>query len=112
MMDNVDLDLALKKISSMPNFIEAIVALKELEPEYKKTDFYKSYKIPLMELMHEAKFWYTTDFSQIQIQLQNLIDGLDLSQVNNIINQISDTFEKENGDILKAAQTYKDLLAK
>lgn len=112
MMDNVDLDLALKKISLMPNFIEAVAALKELEPEYKKTDFYKNYKIPLADLMRQAKLWYTVDFSQIQTQLQNMIDGLDLSHINGVIDQIGDTFNKENSEIMKAAQTYKDLLSK
>lgn len=111
-MTNLELNNKLKDICLMPNYIEALLAIKRLEPEYKKTDFYKETKIPMGDLIKNAKIWYITDLSQLGETIQKLIDGLSLEKIQDIINQVEKTFEEENEEITEAAQTYKELLEK
>lgn len=109
-MTNAELDARLKNICLMPNFIEAILAFNELEPEYKKTDFYKQTKMPLNELVKQAKVWYTVDFSEIRVQIQNMINELNFEKVNKIIEQFGQVFEEENKEIAASAEIYSKLL--
>jgi hypothetical protein len=111
-MTNSELNDKLKDICLMPNYIEALLAIKRLEPEYKKTDFYKETKISIADLIKNAKIWYITDLTQLGSIIQKLIDGLSLEKIQDIINQIGQTFEEENEEITEAAQTYKELLKK
>lgn len=111
-MTNLELNSKLKEICLMPNYIEALLAIKRLEPEYKKTDFYKETRISMSDLIKNAKIWYITDLSQLGETIQKLIDGLSLEKIHDIINQVEKTFEEENEEITEAAQTYKELLEK
>lgn len=111
-MTNLELNDKLKDICLMPNYIEALLAIKRLEPEYKKTDFYKETKISIADLIKNAKIWYITDLTQLGSTIQKLIDGLSLEKIQDIINQVGQTFEEENEEITEAAQTYKELLKK
>jgi hypothetical protein len=109
-MTNAELDARLKTICLMPNFIEAILAIQKFEPEYKKSDFYKVTKMPLVEVIKQAKIWYTVDFSELRIQLQKMIDGLSFEKITEIIDQVGQTFEKENKEIAASAEIYSKLL--
>lgn len=109
-MTNEELDARLKNICLMPNFIEAILAFNKLEPEYKKTDFYKQTKMPLNDLVKQAKIWYTVDFSGLRVSIQNMINELNFDKVNEIIEQFGQTFEQENKEISASAEIYSKLL--
>ena len=42
-------------------------------------------------------------------RIQEIINSLNLENVESLIDNISSMFEQENGEILKAANTFKDL---
>ena len=45
----------------------------------------------------------------IEKRIQEVIDSLNLEKIESLMNDMSSMFEQENGEILKAANTFKDL---
>ena len=54
-MNNQELELKIKEIIEMPNMFDMIIAAKDIEKDYKTSDFYKATKMSLIEMLGELK---------------------------------------------------------
>ena len=54
-MNNQELELKIKEIINIPNMFDMIIAAQNFEKEYRKSDFYKTTKMPLNEVIKNAK---------------------------------------------------------
>lgn len=109
-MDNLDLQKKVMEIVATPNMFDAIMEMKNFEKDYKASDFYKVTKMPIEDVIKYGKMWYTYDVDSIGSKIQDFVNNLDLEHLMELINQIGDTFSKENEEILGAAQTLKDIV--
>lgn len=109
-MNNIELEQKIKEIISKDNYFDMIIAAKEFESEYKKSDFYKAIKKPLSEVIKESKVYYFTNFNIILDGLQYLINNLSLDNLVNLVNQFGDTLMNENEEVRKSMEEMKDLL--
>ena len=109
-MNNQELELKVKEILAIENFFDMIEAVFVFEKEYKGTDFFKKTKMPLIEVVKNAKAWYSLQFNDMGKKIQDFINGLDFTQVNNILNQFSDVFGQENEETLQILQEFKSIV--
>lgn len=110
-MTNEELDSKVRLICARTNMFDALIEAKELEQDYKNSDFYKATKMPFDKMLEKAKLWYSIDYVEITNKLQQIIDGLSLEKITDIIGQLGDVFAKENEEITKAAETYKNIVS-
>lgn len=108
-MNNQELELKVKELLNISNFFDMIIAVKEFEKEYKNSEFFKATKMPLMDVIKNAKVWYSINLDVIVNNIQRVIDNLDLSKLNQIIEQLGNTFTAENEEFLNIAELYKEL---
>ena len=109
-MTNAELEKKLKELSVKDSFLDVVLECRKLEPEYKKSDFYKATKMSLSDLLRQYKMWSFANFDNLGDRIQELIDSLNFDNVSKIIEQFGNTFSTENDEIRKAAETYKKLL--
>ena len=109
-MTNQELELKIKELSQSSSIIDAIEGAVQFEPEYKKTNFYKKTKMPLMELLKQSRVWYTFDWDTLMIKVQKGINELDVTKINGLIDEIGTLFSQENQEIMGMANTFADLL--
>lgn len=109
-MNNQELELKIKEILANKNFFDMIEAAATFEKEYKTTDFFKKTKMPLMDVIKNSKNWYILQFNNIVDQLQELIDGLNFDNVNNILNQFGDLYQQENEDTISILKEFRELV--
>lgn len=107
-MNNQELELKIKEIINMPNMFDMIIAAQNFEKEYKQSDFYKATKMPLKEIIKTAKLYYTISYNNILEKIQSLINDLDFNKFNDLLDQISSTFEQENNDTMTILNELKD----
>ena len=87
-MNNIELEAQFKVISQLNNSLDAIVELKKLNKEYKKSDFYKMTK---MSIYDAYKVSLNFKLSRIIIKLHSLSNVEDLSIfINELINNIDE----------------------
>lgn len=110
-MNNQELELRVKEILAVENFFDMTIAAIEFEKEYKGTEFYKKTKMPLVEVIKNAKLWYGFQLNDIQNKLQKLINELDLNKITELLNQLGDVFGAENEEIIGAMNLFKDIAA-
>ena len=109
-MNNQELELKVKEILENNNFFDMIEAVVAFEKEYKGTEFYKKTKIPLMEVIKNAKVWYLLQVDEVGSKIQKMIDNLDFTRINEIFDQFSTTFGQENEDILNIINEFKNIV--
>ena len=109
-MNNQELELKVKEILENKNFFDMVEATLAFEKEYKGTEFYKKTKMPLMEVIKNAKMWYLSQMENIGDKIQNLISGLDFSNINDILNQLGDVYTKENEETLNILKEFKEIV--
>ena len=109
-MNNQELELKIKEILENKNFFDMVEATLAFEKEYKGTEFYKKTKMPLMEVIKNAKMWYLSQMENIGDKIQNLISGLDFSNINDILNQLGDVYTKENEETLNIFKEFKEIV--
>jgi hypothetical protein len=109
-MSNKELEIKIKEIINQNNYFDMIIQANNFESEYKKTDFYKTTKKPLMEVIKESKIFYTLELTNIKDKLQLLINGLNLDRIVEIVNEFADVLANENMEVSNAMQTMRDLL--
>ena len=109
-MNNQELELRVKEILKNKNFFDMVEATLAFEKEYKGTEFYKKTKMPLMEVIKYAKMWYLSQMENIGDKIQNLISGLDFSNINDILNQLGDVYTKENEETLNIFKEFKEIV--
>lgn len=108
-MDNTELNNKLKELLTTKNYFDYSLSVKDFEKEYKESDFYKKTKKPLKEVLFESRLHYFFLLEGVEKRIQEIINSLNLENVESLMDNISSMFEQENGEILKAANTFKDL---
>lgn len=112
-MDNIELEQHIKEIIDMGNMFDMIIAAKNFEKDYKTSDFYKATKMPLAEVIKDAKVFYLVDASAIKDKLQKIIDGIDMSHLNGLFDQVGKVYAQENADtmqMLDGLSDFKDII--
>lgn len=108
-MNNIELEQRIKEIIAIDNYFDMKIAINEFEPEYKQSDFYKRTKISLKDAVNDARMHYTLHLEGIGDKIQKLINGLSLEKVNELLDQIAQTFGTENTEIGEMLKEFKDL---
>ena len=109
-MNNQELELKVKEILSIENFFDMIEAVFAFEKEYKTTEFYKKTKMSLIEVIKESKLWYALQLKDIGNKIQSLINNLDLSNLNNVLEQLGDVYGQENEETLNIIKEFKEIV--
>ena len=109
-MNNQELELKLKEILEKDNIFDVVEATVEFDKEYRKTDFFKKTKMPLMEMVKNGKLWYTLNLDSLGVKLQKLIDNLDFENINGILNDVGSTYEKENRETLDIIKEFQKIV--
>ena len=109
-MNNQELELKIKEILENKNFFDMVEAAISFEKEYKRTDFYKKTRIPLIEVIKAAKMWYLTQIENIGDKVQGFINKLDFNNINDILNQLGDVYAKENEETLNIFKEFKEIV--
>lgn len=110
-MNNQELELKVKEILSVDNFFDMVEATIAFNKEYKGTEFYKKTKMPLEDVIKNAKMWYGFQLNDIGNKIQKLINDLDTSKLMEVLNQLGDVFGAENEEIMGAMNMFKDIAA-
>ena len=108
-MDNKQLELEIKEILATTNFFDMIEKALAFEKTYKASNFYKTTKMPLMEVIKQSKMWYLVNFDELLKTIQEKINQLDLSKFMEIIDQAGGSFAGENQEILNMIQEVKNI---
>lgn len=109
-MNNQELESKVKEILSIENFFDMMEAVFAFEKEYKTTEFYKKTKMSLIEVMKESKIWYALQLKDIGNKIQSLINNLDLSNLNNVLEQLGDVYGQENEETLNIIKEFKEIV--
>lgn len=109
-MNNQELELKVKEILSIENFFDMMEAVFAFEKEYKTTEFYKKTKMSLIEVIKESKIWYALQFKDIESKIQSLINDLDLSNLNNVLEELGDVYGQENEETLNIIKEFKEIV--
>ena len=109
-MNNQELELKVKEILSIENFFDMMETVFAFEKEYKATEFYKKTKMSLVEVMKESKIWYALQLKDIGNKIQSLINNLDLSNLNNVLEQLGDVYGQENEETLNIIKEFKEIV--
>lgn len=109
-MNNQELELKVKEILAIENFFDMMEAAIAFEKEYKGTNFFKKTKMPLVEVIKNSKTWYTFQLKGIGEHIQGLIDGLDFTNVNDIINNLGTTYAQENHEIMDIIKEFQKIV--
>ena len=96
-------------LTQSSNFFDVVLKLKEFEKEYKQSDFFKQTKIPLMEIVREAKIFYLTNTSILIDKLNKIIDGLDVDKLLAVLQEGGSILEKNNDATLEQLKEFKEL---
>ena len=102
-MTNTELELKVKEILQNDNMFDLIENAVAFEKEYKQSDFYRNTKLPLMEAIKYGKVFYSFNIKELVTKLkdyiQSMINDLDFSKVNDLMNQLGNIFADENNEI-------------
>lgn len=109
-IDNEYLNEKMKEILlNNNNFFDVILKLKEFEKEYKQSDFYKTTKINLIDLVKDARIFYLTNVKTITDKINGIINNLDAEKLASILEQGSSILQDNNEATLAQLQELKDL---
>lgn len=109
-MNNIELEQKIKGIINKNNYFDMIIAAKEFEAEYKKSDFYKATKKPLNEVIKESKIYYFTNFNTMLEGLQKIINSVNTDNLSKVINEFSEMFATENAEVFQSIESMKSIL--
>lgn len=108
-MTNKQLEQKVEKFLEIENYFDFIEAVCGFEKEYKNSDFYKKTKMPLINVVKEARWFYGLNVNKVFTKIQTLIDKLDLSHLMDLIEKIGTTYENENEQIMSLMDSMKDI---
>ena len=109
-MNNQELEKRLKEIFSITNFFDMIEAADEFKKDYIKTDFYKKTKLPFEEMLKLSKVYYALQLDDLAEKLQNKVNNFDLSNLEQLFQQIDTIYANENAETVEAVKTLKELI--
>ena len=64
----------------------------------------------LIEVMKESKIWYALQLKDIGNKIQSLINNLDLSNLNNVLEQLGNVYGQENEETLNIIKEFKEIV--
>lgn len=109
-MNNQELELKVKEILAIENFFDMMEAAIAFEKEYKGTNFFKKTKMPLVEVIKNSKTWYMFQLKGIGEKIQELINKLDFTNVNDIINNLGSTYAQENSEMMDIIKEFQKIV--
>lgn len=98
-------------MSENENFCDLLLALKNFNKEYKKSDFYKKTRISLNRLVRQYRAYSFTNLDEIFDRVQEKINNLDLSNVQNIVDTLGFNTDREIEDLNSSWNSLKDLVS-
>ena len=98
-------------MSENENFCDLLLALKNFSKEYKKSDFYKKTRISLNRLVRQYRAYSFTNLDEIFDRVQEKINNLDLSNVQNILDTLGFNTDREIEDLNSSWNGLKDLVS-
>lgn len=98
-------------MSENENFCDLLLALKNFNKEYKKSDFYKKTRISLNRLVRQYRAYSFTNLDEIFGRIQEKINNLDLSNVQNIVDTLGFNTDREIEDLNSSWNGLKDLVS-
>ena len=98
-------------MSENENFCDLLLALKDFNKEYKKSDFYKKTRISLNRLVKHYRAYSFTNLDEIFDRVQEKINNLDLSNVQNIVDTLGFNTDREIEDLNSSWNGLKDLVS-
>lgn len=113
LLTNQELEKEIKKLVKIDNLFDFIMAAQNFEPCYKNSVFYKQTKIPLNKILKDARIYYTCNVDAITNMIQNIINGLDVTKLQNIVEELGQTFSDENEEVedqLASLEDFRDLI--
>jgi len=107
--NNEYLNKKLSEIVEKDNFFDVILELKEFEKEYKQSNFYKTTKINLMDLVKDARIFYLTNTKHLTDKLNKIINSLDGEKIAAMLDEGASILEANNEATLAQLQEFKEL---
>ncbi len=107
-IDNEYLNSRLAEIVNQDNFFDVILQLKEFEKEYKTSDFYKTTKLNLMDLIKDARIFYLTNVQYIVKKINEVFENVNSEKLLEILDETGDILEANNQAILEQIKEFKD----
>ena len=98
-------------MSENENFCDLLLALKDFNKEYKRSDFYKKTRISLNRLVRQYRAYSFTNLDEIFDRVQEKINNLDLSNVQNIVDTLGFNTDREIEDLNSSWNGLKDLVS-
>ena len=98
-------------MSENENFCDLLLALKNFNREYKKSNFYKKTRISLNRLVRQYRTYSFTNLDEIFDRIQEKINNLDLSNVQNIVDTLGFNTDREIEDLNSSWNGLKDLVS-
>lgn len=98
-------------MSENGNFCDLLLALKDFNKEYKKSDFYKKTRISLNRLIRQYRAYSFTNLDEIFDRVQEKINNLDLSNIQNIVDTLGFNTDREIEDLNSSWNGLKDLVS-
>ena len=98
-------------MSENENFCDLLLALKNFNKEYKKSGFYKKTRISLNLLVRQYRAYSFTNLDEIFDRVQEKINNLDLSNVQNIVDTLGFNTDREIEDLNSSWNGLKDLVS-
>ena len=91
-MNNQELEIKVKELLEIQNFFDFIEAVKGFEKDYKNTDFYKKTKLPILEMIKNAKGFYFLQLDEIFTTIQEKINHLNFDRLYSIVDEFSTVY--------------------
>lgn len=98
-------------MSENENFCDLLLALKNFNKDYKKSDFYKKTRISLNRLVRQYRAYSFTNLDEVFDRVQEKINNLDLSNVQNIVDTLGFNTDREIEDLNGSWNGLKDLVS-
>lgn len=107
-MNNKELEIKIKEIIGEKNFFDMVEKATIFEKEYKQSNFFKITKMPILEVIKQAKLFYFFNIKEFGAEIQKMLNSLDMDNVNNVIDKLATTFADENNFITGMLQDLGD----
>ncbi len=107
-IDNEYLNNRLAEIVNQDNFFDVILQLKEFEKEYKTSDFYKTTKLNLMDLIKDARIFYLTNVQYIVKKINEVFENVNSEKLLEILDETGNILEANNQATLEQIKEFKD----
>lgn len=98
-MNNEELFTKMKGILEQNNPFDIMMMLRGFDKEYKTSEFYKTTKMSLKEVVEYYRILKPFNILSLKQDIQELLDGLNLDNVNEVMDKMAATFAQENLEI-------------